>query len=138
MKSKNAKGFTLIECIVSMAILAIGTLIMAQIYGSICKINEVNHRTNESLSSTVLKAETKDCVGSTGNTYYKALSSGDNVNITFTKDSSTGTSYHCVYTMPTTIYVLYSEDTDSYGNQTYQDPDDDPLGLRYKYFASNN
>ncbi|MDD7428745.1 MAG: prepilin-type N-terminal cleavage/methylation domain-containing protein [Oscillospiraceae bacterium] len=57
MKSKKLKGFTLIECIVAMAILGIASLLMVQIYGTVAKMNRENNRMNNSLEKQMEYAE---------------------------------------------------------------------------------
>ncbi|MGN1416598.1 MAG: type II secretion system protein [Oscillospiraceae bacterium] len=49
MKSRKLKGFTLIECIVAMALIGITSLLMVQVYGTIAKMNQDNNRINNSL-----------------------------------------------------------------------------------------
>lgn len=50
MNTKKIKGFTLVECLVALAILGIGSLVMAQIYADVSKRNLSNHNVNTSLS----------------------------------------------------------------------------------------
>lgn len=50
MKNRKLKGFTLIECLIALAILGIGSLVMAQIYASVNKNNLSNHNINTSLT----------------------------------------------------------------------------------------
>jgi len=47
---KMTKGFTLVEVIVAMAILAIASLILVQVYFTVNAINRENHYINTSLS----------------------------------------------------------------------------------------
>lgn len=49
MKAKMLKGFTLIECIVAMALIGITSLLMVQVYGTVAKMNRDNNRLNNSL-----------------------------------------------------------------------------------------
>lgn len=56
---KNLKGFTLIECIVALAILGVTSLVMAQIYANVCKINRANHETNSSIAYQMKYVEQK-------------------------------------------------------------------------------
>lgn len=48
---RKVKGFTLIECIVALAILGIASLTMAQIYANVSMRNRDNHLVNTSLSN---------------------------------------------------------------------------------------
>ncbi|MGN0691535.1 MAG: type II secretion system protein [Oscillospiraceae bacterium] len=57
MKSKRLKGFTLIECIVAMAIIGITSLLMVQVYGTVAKMNQDNNRINNSLEAQMKYAE---------------------------------------------------------------------------------
>lgn len=50
MKNTKIKGFTLVECLIALAILGIGSLVMAQIYADVSKRNLSNHNVNTSLS----------------------------------------------------------------------------------------
>ncbi|MBQ8787731.1 MAG: prepilin-type N-terminal cleavage/methylation domain-containing protein [Oscillospiraceae bacterium] len=47
---RKVKGFTLIECIVALAVLGIASLTMAQIYANVSLRNRNNHLVNASLS----------------------------------------------------------------------------------------
>lgn len=50
MKHKSFKGFTLVECIVALALFAIAALTMAQIYAQVGLMNKKNHSNNTSLA----------------------------------------------------------------------------------------
>ena len=54
---KCFKGFTLVECIVALAILGIASLTMAQIYASVSQRNKNNHLVNTSLSNQMAYVE---------------------------------------------------------------------------------
>ncbi|MGN1304927.1 MAG: prepilin-type N-terminal cleavage/methylation domain-containing protein [Oscillospiraceae bacterium] len=56
---KKMRGFTLIECLVALAILGIGSLIMAQIYASVCNVNRMNHQNNSSIANQMKYVEKK-------------------------------------------------------------------------------
>ncbi len=43
------KGFTLIECLVALALLGVASLSMVQIYANVCAVNRSNHDVNTSL-----------------------------------------------------------------------------------------
>lgn len=47
---KKLKGFTLVECIVAMAIIGVASVMMAQIYSGIAKINRDNAAANRTLN----------------------------------------------------------------------------------------
>lgn len=54
---KKVKGFTLVECLVSLALLGIASLIMAQIYANVSRINRENNYYNQSLANQVKYSE---------------------------------------------------------------------------------
>ncbi|MDE5741425.1 MAG: prepilin-type N-terminal cleavage/methylation domain-containing protein [Oscillospiraceae bacterium] len=54
---RTFKGFTLVECLVAMAILAIASALMASIYASVAKRNNFNHFANTSLSNQMAYIE---------------------------------------------------------------------------------
>ena len=54
---KSFKGFTLIECLVALAILGLASLTMAQIYASVSARNKMNHLVNTSLSNQMAYVE---------------------------------------------------------------------------------
>lgn len=54
---KRFKGFTLIECLVALAVLGIASLTMAQIYASVAQRNRNNHILNTSISNQMSYVE---------------------------------------------------------------------------------
>lgn len=54
---KHFKGFTLIECLIALAILGIASLTMAQIYASVARRNKNNHLVNTSISNQMAYVE---------------------------------------------------------------------------------
>lgn len=54
---KTFKGFTLIECIVALALLGVASLTMAQIYARVAANNRDNHLINTSLSNQMAYVE---------------------------------------------------------------------------------
>lgn len=54
---KSFKGFTLIECMIALAILGVASLTMAQIYGAVSTRNKMNHLVNSSLSNQMSYVE---------------------------------------------------------------------------------
>ncbi len=135
MKTKKTAGFTLVECIVAIAVLSIGTLVMASIYACVAQINEKTHRANESLGQTVQRVETKSDIGAS-NVGCTKIITGTGIKVTYTKLNPSGLPSSTAYPMDTTIYISQAQDSDSHGNQYYSDPNDDPIELRYKYFSS--
>lgn len=57
MKTLKLKGFSLIECIVAIALIGIASLLMAQVYGSVALMNKNNARLNTSLTEQMKFAE---------------------------------------------------------------------------------
>ncbi len=54
---KSFKGFTLIECLIALAVLGIASLTMAQIYANVANRNRTNHLVNTSLSNQMAYVE---------------------------------------------------------------------------------
>lgn len=74
---KNVKGFTLVECLVAMAILAIASTLMAGIYASVNKRNNFNHFNNTSLANQMAYIEKYE-KAATLPIYYGGLDSSKN------------------------------------------------------------
>jgi prepilin-type N-terminal cleavage/methylation domain-containing protein len=89
MKKNKVKGFTLIECIVAIALIGIASLMMAQVYSSVALLNKENLRINNSLERQMQYAElelTKATTADSGtvkvtelNSYTGKNSGGDTV-----------------------------------------------------------
>ncbi len=56
---KKTRGFTLVECIVALAILGIASLVMAQIYAAVSQQNRLNHQNNASIANQMKYVEEK-------------------------------------------------------------------------------
>lgn len=54
---RTFKGFTLVECLIAMAILAIASTLMAGIYASVSERNKFNHFNNTSLANQMAYIE---------------------------------------------------------------------------------
>lgn len=133
---KSLRGFTLVECIIALAILGIASAVMVQIYAYVGKMNLKNHNVNASLSyqmKIVEKATGTDSIpiyyGSTSATpvadNHSASKSGDckppskvtDVStqknyIEIKKYDSTGNLTGEMYSYPVDIYVLLSRSHD--------------------------
>lgn len=165
---KKFNGFTLVECIVALAILGIGSLIMAQIYANVCRINLNNHRVNTSLAYQMKLVEEQTNADRV-EIYYNDSNTAD----PNSKDSDTAKkppheqgNDRCVsivsnytnneFSYPVDIFVLLSrsevtvEETDASGLTTiktksvassdsdYNGPDEGDYNLRYKYIMGHS
>ena len=128
---KRFRGFTLVECIVAMAILGIASLLVAQIYAAVSTRNRMNQLVNASLvhqMQYVEKYTNSDVVSiefGTGasanipphNSHAAAPSQNPDCYVTISKvssyDATTGAPIvyaEQMYSYPTNIYVLKSRD----------------------------
>lgn len=162
---KKIKGFTLIECLVALAILGIASLVMAQIYANVSRINRSNHNVNTSLSyqMAIVEKQTKtDAVpmyfggGATSvpdpnskdsdvnkkPPHMQGIASTDmthpNITIKSSYKDSTGKNYY--YSYPVDIYVLLSRDANNKASNDadYKGDTEDNYNLRYKYILGHN
>lgn len=125
---KKFKGFTLVECLVAMAILAIACMTLGGIEASIARSNRFNHFANSSLANQmayVEKYENAETVKITsthsGTTPPTGTNSGATAYVQVTKvkhksdnsldlsDSNLDSGSKCSF--PVDIYVMYSRDT---------------------------
>lgn len=135
---KTFKGFTLVECLVAMAILAIAGTLMAEIYASVASRNNFNHFNNSSLTNQMAYVEKYThsktvTIASThsGTTPPTGTNSGTSA---YVKITNTETNFE--YSFPVDIHILYSRDThdvgsDESGYSTMYAEDEH--NLRYKY-----
>ncbi|MBP1549058.1 MAG: prepilin-type N-terminal cleavage/methylation domain-containing protein [Oscillospiraceae bacterium] len=143
---KTFKGFTLIECIVALAVLGVASLTLAQIYSSVALKNRENHIVNTSLSNQMAYVEkytdsastTLNFGGSTSGTPPHKDSSSTNNYYVQIKSSYTGTSTYFTYSQNTysygvDVHVLKSRDSD---DNVYDDAADNKQNLRYKYLTA--
>lgn len=156
---KRFKGFTLIECLIALAILGIASLTMAQIYASVARRNRSNHLVNTSLSNQMTYVERytdSQAVSiyygggttSTADSHasgdhqpphaYNSSNSGTNSYIMITridssKSGAASRDQDQVYSFPADLYILRSRDQD---NNVSADEKD--LDLRYKYLTSHS
>lgn len=146
MKKMYTKGFTLVECLVSLAILGIASLVMAQIYASVNKMNRNNHNINTSLSyqmKYVEQATESEAIiiypdggtSSTPDTSTEPPHKANTLkNITITSDY--GKKYS--YSYPVDIRVLLSRrDVGGTKDQVVPDNEENQYELRYKYLVGH-
>lgn len=157
MKKTKFKGFTLIECLVALAILGIATMTMAQIYANVARINQTNHLVNTSLSYQMKYVEEKTASEAVpilyGNSTAKdpkkkpphidvkpltnktknVGSNGNFFKITSSLDSSE-------YSCGVDIYVLMSRDADDNdsGDSDYRGKNENAYNLRYRYIVGHS
>jgi prepilin-type N-terminal cleavage/methylation domain-containing protein len=125
---KKTKGFTLVECIVAIAILGIAAMVMLELYTAVCSANVKNHRVNESLSQTIAEAEKQNANGDASKVLN--INTGSNAQVTFKCNNG-----HEYKNIKISLYVCYSTDSAAHSNTVYDDKStDDPLGVTYKYF----
>lgn len=147
---RKFKGFTLVECIVAIAILGVASLVMAQIYAAVSRNNKMNHLVNTSLSNqmkVVEEASGADSVEikfNNGASYtiktppHSGLPSSNYVKVVKLDPTTNApaVSGAGVYSYPVDIYVLQSRDRkdqvlSATGDAGYTEQD---YNLRYKYF----
>lgn len=111
---KKFKGFTLVECLVALAILAIASLTMAQIYAAVSQRNKENHFMNTSLSNQMafIESYTKSV---TVGIYYD---SKDPALVANAKDSAIPTPPHKQGIAASTYTKPYVQVDSSYKNET--------------------
>jgi prepilin-type N-terminal cleavage/methylation domain-containing protein len=151
-KSRSAalSGFTLIEVIVAMAILAIMSLLMVGLYGSVCAQLKNNNEVNDRMSEQQRFVETKTKKSAGGNDLYdvyvdSSLKAGSSAYDSATDSGSVYMEIKCVKNHRNTswensktfktkcaMYVIKNvEDGEP-------DADDDDLNIDYKYFVGDN
>lgn len=156
---KTFKGFTLIECIVALAILGVASLTLAQIYARVAATNRSNHIVNTSLANQVAYVE-----------HYSDHTASEAVGIYFNNDATTpdneagkssATKYpphkntsasgmpHVKivsgyskqeYSYAADIYVMKSRDGNDKNSSDadYIGQAEDQYNLRYKYVIGHN
>ncbi|MDE6745491.1 MAG: type II secretion system GspH family protein [Oscillospiraceae bacterium] len=145
---RKLKGFTLIECLIALAILGIASLTMAQVYAGVAKRNLKNRQSNVSIANQeeFIEKELKDN-GALEIQYngYSSSSSPTPPHLAGETNQAT-TSYVYVedssgnsFSYPVDIYILFSRDADNHGSDDtdYNGPSETQLNLNYRYFLSH-
>ena len=152
--NKKFKGFTLIECLVALAILGVASLTMAQIYAAVAQRNKTNHLVNTSLAyqvqyvekyadanTDVVTIEFNNGTADPANTPapHKTSHGSNNNYVTIVKCDPTTLQPDMTgketYSYPVDVYVMRSRDRfdtplDSSGDAGYTEAD---YNLRYRY-----
>ena len=142
MKKMRLKGFTLVECLIALAILGVASLVMAQIYANVSRMNRSNHNINTSLSyqmKFVEKSIEADAIiiypdggtTSTPDTNIEPPHKANTLkNVKITSDYGSKHSY----SYPVDIRVLLSRDSK---NNVVSDEQENQYDLRYKYLVGH-
>lgn len=154
---KKFKGFTLIECLIALAILGIASLTMAQIYASVSKRNRNNHLINSSLANQMAYVE-KYTDTEAHAIYFNSDASGVSKPDPEAADTSTtkkpphkqtttkpyvkivssykptGATTGAEYSYSADVYILQSRDTD---DVAVSESDEKEYALRYKYLTGH-
>lgn len=164
---KTFKGFTLVECIVALAVLGVASLTMAQIYARVAARNRENHLVNTSLANQVayvekystdiaemVKLEFSDTIANTttpphesgtANSYYVMIESNYKADANVYEYDIYNNNK---YSYGVDLYILKSRDsankvyedpagTPSAGNVGYEELKENPNNLRYKYLTGH-
>lgn len=137
---KTFKGFTLVECLIAMAILAIAGTLMAEIYANVMSRNNYNHFMNSSLANQMAYIEKYTDTESVAIYYGGGTKPVADSHKTSDKkpphdhvSSNSGTTAYAQvqkldkdgnvisddkYSFPVDIYVMYSRDTDDDSSTT--------------------
>lgn len=122
---KTFKGFTLVECLVALAILAIACQILGGIAVHVGRTNTYNHFMNSSLSNQMAFIENYEKTNTvkitnthSGTTPPSGTNSGTTAYVKVTKFKSNGTDLDTSssYSYPVDIYIMYSRDTNNKGS----------------------
>lgn len=139
---KKIKGFTLIECLIALAILGIASLTMAEIYANISRINMNNHMVNTSLSYQMQMVENKTSTEAvkipSGETASQTAPPHTRTNVKyvrFEKLDATGAETGEVYSYPVDCYVLLSRDRQNQNSTVSTEISESDMNLRYKYIT---
>lgn len=142
---KTFKGFTLVECLVALAILAIACMMLGAIEATVASRNNFNHFNNTSLANQMAYIEKYENVQTVKIAYTdpatptttppSGTNSGTTAYVKITKLKSDGTADDdSTYSFPVDIYVMYSRDT---GNDASTTVTEDAVGNRTETANTN-
>lgn len=164
---KTFKGFTLVECLIALTILAIASTLMAEIYAVVSKRNNANQFMNTSLSNQMKYIEqyidaetvpiyyghasnkTSDSEAATGSTtkyppHKKTVTTNYNyLKVTKLKGDGVSAESNSTYSFPVDIYVMYSRTNVNSVDASSQDSGYGKMfsekddNLRYKYILGH-
>lgn len=143
MKKKSLKGFTLIECIVAMAIMGIASLLMVQVYATVAKMNSDNTKMNNSLEVQMQYAE-DEITSDGGDVKVVKLSSKDTGTtkidkVKFKITDNTKSKYRFTYgntkdeNADVDMYILSADTSTDANSAKYDD-----ANVRYKFILPNS
>jgi prepilin-type N-terminal cleavage/methylation domain-containing protein len=155
-RNSRLRGFTLVECLVALAVLGVASLTMATIYSAVARMSRDNEFMNISLSEQMKYVEARTAGNTeavaiegtpvtdeltthgvdTTNTYYVTVTGGP-------ADSTGAIANSYTYEYGVNMYVLYSRDvkdnSSADSGYVYDNMYDESKGkLRYKYLLPRN
>lgn len=144
---RKLKGFTLIECLIALAILGIASLTMAQIYANVARTNIKNHQSNTSIANQEEFIEKELKTNGAVEIQYSGPSSTTNptpphnsgtnqaMNSYVQIEDSSGNTF----SYPVDLYILNSRDgnNNDSSDPAYNGPDATKDNLNYRYFLSH-
>lgn len=143
MRSRKFKGFTLIECLVAMAILGVASMLLVQAYTQLMRVTVMNDTINYSISQQMANAEKPGDSGES-NTAYKVRGDED-LKLTATiPNAPSENQYKRTYTCKVDVYCVkpYANTNGSagqhrnYASESGSESISNDLGedIRYIYF----
>ncbi len=151
------KGFTLIEVLIAMAILAIASMLLVGMYGSVCKSLRNNNDMNDRMSEQQKYVETKTQKSASNNAVFEVKADSKLSGNPAYTGADTSSSYqfeiYCTYNNADSSWVGASKSTSKnfvvncavYSLKNIEDgepveaaDDKDNMKVDYKYFVGDN